>query len=137
MTSRGARLLLAIASFFSAAGGAMHALAFRKTAAVIAASNLPHFYAGSANALWLADSATLLILAIIFGLLAARPSTAVGQLVMWVALVPAATAVMMYAFLGNFFPEYILLAIAVLSFIGGSQLSKGNLTEEKPGRSRN
>jgi hypothetical protein len=137
MTSGSARVLLTIASFFSAAGGAMHALAFRKTATVIAASNLPHFYAGSANALWLADSATLLILAIIFGLLAARPSTAVGQLVMWVALVPAATAVMMYTFLGNFFPEYILLAIAALSFIGGSQLSKGSQAQKKTGGSRN
>jgi hypothetical protein len=123
MTSRSARLFLAIASFISAVGGAMHALAFRKTAIAVDASNLPRFYAASAKMLWLADSATLLILAIIFGLLAARPSTPNGRLVMWVALVPAATAALMYVFLGNFFAEYVLLAIAALSFIGGLRLS--------------
>jgi hypothetical protein len=126
MTSRSARLLLAVASLISAMGGAMHALAFRKTAIAVDASNLPHFYASSAKMLWLADSATLLILAILFGLLAARPSTPTGRLVMWVALVPAATAALMYTFLGNFFAEYILLAIAALSFTGGLRLSNSN-----------
>ncbi len=122
MTSRSARVLFAFASLLSAVGGALHGLAFRKAATAIAASNLPHFYAGSAQALWLADSATLFILAAIFGLIAARPSTAIGSIVMLVALVPAATAILLYTFLGNFFAGHVLLAIATLAFIGGLQL---------------
>jgi hypothetical protein len=118
MASRTARFLFAFASVLSAVGGAMHALAFRKAATAIAASNLPHFYVGSAKALWLADSATLIILAAIFGLIAARPSTTIKLVAMLVALIPAATAILLYTFLGNFFAGHILLAIAALSFVG-------------------
>src|SRR5262245_11390041 len=116
MDLRNPRLLLAMASLLSAAGGSIHAATFRKCQIVITASDLPRFYGGSSKGLWLADSATLLILAAIFGLVAARPSAATRQLVMLVALIPAATAVMLYTFLGGFFAGHLLLVIAALAF---------------------
>jgi len=102
------RFLLAISSLLSAAGGAVHAAAFRRALAAIAASDLPRFYAGSSKGLWLADSATLFILAAIFALIAVRPSIATRPLLILVSLIPAATAFMLYTFLGNFFAGHLL-----------------------------
>ena len=124
MVSRTPKFLLTFASLLSAAGGALHAAAFRKALTAIAASNLPRFYGGSSEGLWLADSATLFILAAIFGLIAARPAMATGPLVMLVALIPAATAVLLYVFLGNFFAGHLLMAIAALAFGAGMLLPK-------------
>lgn len=124
MAARTPRLLLAFASLLSATGGALHAAAFKKAQLVITASDLPRFYGGSSKGLWLADSATLLILAVIFGLVAARPSMATRPLVMLVALIPAATAVMLYTFLGGFFAGHLLLVIAALAFLGGLLLPR-------------
>ena len=118
------RFLLAISSLLSAAGGAMHAAAFRRALAAIAASDLPRFYAGSSKGLWLADSATLFILAAIFALIAVRPSIATRPLLILVSLIPAATAFMLYTFLGNFFAGHLLLAIAVLVFVASLQFPR-------------
>jgi len=128
MVTRTPRFLLALASLLSAVGGALHAAAFRKALTAIAASNLPRFYGGSSKGLWLADSATLFILAAVFGLIAARPSSATKQVVVLVALIPAATAVLLYTFLGNFFAGHLLLAIAALAFFGAMQLPGSAVT---------
>lgn len=97
----------------------MHAAAFRKAVVAIDASNLARFYGGSSKGLWLADSATLFILAAIFGLIAVRPFVATRPLVILVALIPAATAILIYTFLGSFIAAHILLAIAALAFVAG------------------
>jgi len=118
MGTRAPRLLLGTAALLSGLGGVIHAAAFRKALMALGASNLPAFYAGSSKGLWLADSATLLILAAIFGVVAVRPSAASRPVVLLVALIPAATAVLLYMFLGNFFAGHLLLAIAVLAIVG-------------------
>lgn len=121
MVTRTPRFLLGLSSIISALGGAMHAAAFRKAVTAIEGSNLARFYGGSSKGLWLADSTTLFILAVIFGLIAARPSAATGPLIMLVALIPAGTAIMIYTFLGGFIAGHILLVIAVLAFVAGTQ----------------
>jgi hypothetical protein len=121
MVTRTPRFLLAFSSLLSAVGGTIHAAAFRKAMAAIDASNLPHFYAASSKGLWLADSATLFILAAIFGMIAARPTTVARPAVVLVALIPAATAILLYTFLGNFLAGHLLLAIAALTFLAGLQ----------------
>src|SRR5215472_16386315 len=121
MVTRTPRILLALSSVISGLGSAMHALAFPKAMAAIDGSNMLHFYGGSSKALWLADSATLFILAVIFGLIAARPSVASRPLVMVVALIPAATAILIYTFLGGFIAGHILVAIAILALLAGTQ----------------
>jgi len=132
MVARNPRLLLALSSVISALGGAMHATAFRKALAAIDASNLPYFYGGSSKGLWLADSTTLVIVAVIFGLIAARPSVASRPLVILVALIPAATAILIYTFLGSFIAGHILLAIAVLALAAGSQFPGSVATGQRP-----
>lgn len=97
----------------------MHARAFSSTLTAIANSNLPAFYASSFKALWLIDSATLLTLGIVFALNAVRPLMASGIVVSLLALIPAATAGLIYYFVGPFVPAHLLMTGAALAFIAG------------------
>src|SRR5882762_2019128 len=107
MLERAPRFLLAFCSLLMAVGGVMHALAFQRTLPVIGVSHLSPFFANSFKLLWLGDSATMFVLAVIFGVIAVRPAVATRPMVLLVALIPAATAVLLYAFLGNFFAGHI------------------------------
>lgn len=119
MVARAPRFLLAFSSLLLVVGGAMHAAAFKRTLVAIAASNLPPFFGNSLKLLWLGDSTTMFILAAVFGLIAARPSVVKGPVVLLLALIPAATAVLIYTFLGGFLAGHLLLAIAALVFSAG------------------
>jgi len=119
MTTRAPRFLLAFSSLLMTIGGASHAAALNRTLAAVATSDLAPFYGGSLKLLWLADSATMFILAALFGLIAARPITATRPVVLLLALIPAATAVLVYLFLGNFFAGHILLVTAAAVFLAG------------------
>jgi hypothetical protein len=119
MITRASRFLLIFASVLLVAGAVIHAAAFHRASAALAASNLSPFFAGSFKLLWLADSTTMLILAAVFGVIAARPSAATRPVVMLVAMVYAAIAVLVYIFLGSFFAGHIMLTIAVAAFLAG------------------
>ena len=119
MATRAPRFLLAFSSLLMTIGGASHAAAFNRTLAAVATSDLAPFYGGSLKLLWLADSATMFILAALFGLIAARTTTVTRPVVLLLALIPAATAVLVYTFLGNFFAGHILLVTAVAVFFAG------------------
>jgi hypothetical protein len=119
MAKASSRLLLALSAAILAVGGLMHASAFDRTLSALAASNLDAFYANSLEALWLIDSATLLALAVVFGLVAARPDLASRPVIILLALVPAATAFFLYKFIGNFVPAHMLLASAIATVLGG------------------
>lgn len=97
----------------------MHARAFSGAAEVAASSDLPAFYANSLRALWLIDSATLLLLAVACGLISARPSLAAGALILLLALIPMATAALLYTYIGMFLPAHLLLASAVMMAVAG------------------
>ena len=97
----------------------MHALAFHRTQSVVSVSQLPPFFGNSFKLLWLGDSATMLVLAVIFAVIAARPAVATKPMVLLVALIPAATAILLYVFLGNFFAGHIQLATATAAFLSG------------------
>jgi hypothetical protein len=115
------RFLLAFSSLLLAVGGAIHAAAFNRPLTAIATSNLTPFLGASFKLLWLADSTTMFILAAVFGLIAAQPSVATRLVVTVLALIPAATAVLIYVFLGGFFAGHILLATAAAAFFAGLQ----------------
>lgn len=114
-----ARILLVASAAILALGGLMHARAYGKAAAAVAASNLPAFYGDSLKALWLIDSATLVTLAVVFALAAFRPMMAAGFLLVLLALIPAATALLLYRFIGNFLPAHMLLASAIMATAAG------------------
>ena len=97
----------------------MHARAFSGAAAVAASSNLPAFYANSLKALWLIDSATLVLLAVVCGFISARPRLAAGALILLLALIPLATAALLYTHIGMFLPAHMLVASAIMMAIAG------------------
>jgi hypothetical protein len=107
------RILLGVSSFILLAGGVIHAMAFRRFDPV--ANALPPFYANASRALWLIDSATQLVLAAAFAWLAARPEASTPVVVAFMALIPAATAVLIYAYVGNFAAGHLLAAAAATS----------------------
>jgi len=117
------RYLLAASAALLLFGGIVHALAFKKAVSAVAASNLPTFYANALQGLWLIDSATLVTLAIVFGAIAAWPHMASGAVVALLALVPAATAALLYNFIGPFVPAHLLLGAAALAFSAGLLLA--------------
>jgi hypothetical protein len=121
MVSRVPRLLLVLASFLLALGGAMHASAFPKAVKAVAASNLPPFFGKALKGLWLADSTTMFALALIFGLFAIKPWAASRAAVILTSLIPAGIAAMIYLFMGAFFAGHLLFLSAILALIAGTQ----------------
>ena len=117
-----ARILLTIASLFLALGGSMHLLAYPKAVAAVAASNLADYFGNALKALWLMDSAGMYTLAIACALIAARPAAASGLVVAVLGLIPAATAVLLYVFIGSFIGAHVLLVTALAMFAGGALL---------------
>jgi hypothetical protein len=127
MISRAPRFLLAFSSVLLVAGAAIHAAAFRHAAAAIAESNLRPFFGNSSKSLWLGDSATLAGVALLCGLIALRPSAATRPVVMLVAFIPAATAVLIYVFLGSFFAGHLLMISAAAILVAGLQFPASKL----------
>jgi hypothetical protein len=122
--------LLAFAALVLAIGAVMHASAFNKISSTVASSDLQSFAANSLKVLWLADSTTSLILAAVFGFIAARPLAATRWIIVFLSLIPAATAILIYAFIGNFVGGHIMLAAAVAAFIGGLQYPSSNSSSQ-------
>lgn len=120
MDSRIPRLLLAAAAAIFAFGGAMHAAAYTaKALPSISRSNLPPFLGAEIKVLWLADSTTLIALALVLGFIAVKPTSATKAVVMLLAVVPAATTALLYIFLGPFYAGHLLLAASAMVFVAG------------------
>lgn len=115
------RFLLAFSAIILLVGGVMHASVFGKTVAAVATSNLPPFYGNSLKGLWLIDAATLITLAIVFGLLAGRPALVDKSVIILLAIIPAATACFLSKYIGNFRPAHMLLTAAAAA-AGGALL---------------
>jgi hypothetical protein len=119
--ARTPRFLLAFSGVLLLAGAVIHAAAFTHAATAIAESNLRPFFGNSSKSLWLGDSTTLFGVALLCALIAARPSAATRPVVMLIAFIPAATAVLLYLFLGNFFAGHLLMVSAAAIFFAGAQ----------------
>lgn len=105
------RLLMAAAAAIFAFGGVVHSVAFsRKAASAIEGSKLGAFFVGEMKVLWLADSTTLIALALLFSAVAAKPNYVAKPLVFLLALIPAATTALLYFYLGPFYAAHLLLA---------------------------
>lgn len=126
MVNRLPRLLIGFAALLLAVGGLMHAAAFNKTLSALATASLPPFYTESFKVLWLSDSTTLISIAVVFGFIAARPSVATRWVVVLLALVPAAIAVLLYIFMGSFFPAHILAVASACAMWGGMNYPEAN-----------
>ncbi|HEY3052760.1 MAG TPA: hypothetical protein VGK04_05155 [Thermoanaerobaculia bacterium] len=82
----------------------------------------PELFREQREALWLGDSATLLIVAVFFAAIAARPSMATRPALILVALIPAATAILIYMFVGNFYAGHLLLGASAAALLASVRL---------------
>ncbi len=118
MKSSLARLFFILAALILAAGSVLHTSAFHKIVDALSVSDLAPFAGNSLKALWLGDSATCLLVAAFFACLAIKPSCSGRFAIITVALIPAATALMIYTFIGNFIGGHMLLAAAIAAVAG-------------------
>jgi hypothetical protein len=108
------RTLLGVAAFILIASALLHASAYGTVDAGVAASGLAPLLGNSYRALWIADSTTVFTVGIVAAMLAFRPALAAASLVVVLAVIPAATAVCIYHFLGAFPPGHLMVTAAVL-----------------------
>jgi hypothetical protein len=113
------RIFLAVSAILLAVGAHFHTSAFNKTATAVAESNLPAFLGNGLKVLWLQDSVITNVLAIIFAIVAVKPTTAPKWIIIVLALVPIVTAVLVYHFIGNFFGGHIFLTAGIAAILGG------------------
>ena len=118
MRTISARLLLALAALLSFACAAIHASAYGRASGAIAASTLAPFFGAAFRGLWLIDSAAQLVLGLALALIALKPRSASRLLIAILALIPAATAALLYDYMGNFPPAYVLAAATIMIFAG-------------------
>lgn len=112
------RLLFLLASIIFLFAAAAHARAFFGSAnQMINASTGKAFFASELKVLWLSDSTTLMGLAVVFGLLAARPGWAAKPLVLCLSWIPAGTTALLYFFLGPFYAAHMLLAATLMVIV--------------------
>jgi hypothetical protein len=117
------RLMLAMAAAILALGGVMHSIAFwAKALRVIKGSNLNAFFAREMEVLWLADSTTLISLAVLFGYMVARPRCATKPVILLLSIIPGATTVLLYRFIGLFYAAHMLLAATLMVIAAGLTL---------------
>jgi hypothetical protein len=117
MSRRLAGAFLVASSALLVLSAVMHTRAFGKAA--VAASSLAEFYGNALKALWLIDSATMLVLAVLFTVAAVKPAAVSGLGLIMLAVIPAATAALLYTFIGSFLPAHILLATALMIVTAG------------------
>ena len=115
-----ARVLLAVAALLLLVGGVLHAIAFSGALSVLSTDPMPKFYSGSFKALWLIDSATLVSLAALLVFVVVRPNAATRWVLVFLALIPTATAALIYAFVGPFFPAHMFVTAAIAVVVAGS-----------------
>jgi hypothetical protein len=120
MPTTASKLLFSGAAAIFGAGGVLHAAAyFSKTAAAIGSADLSPILRADLKALWLADSTTMMSMAIICAFLAVRPQSTAPLLTVLLALIPVCTAALVYAFLGPFYAAHLLMIGAALLAAAG------------------
>ena len=112
MNNSWSRFLLGSASAILVAGATMHAIAFRQVAIAVRHSNLPVFFGNSLKALWISDSGTLIFVAAILAFLALRQAASGCVIAVFCCVLLAATAAILYTFLGAFFAAHLLAAVS-------------------------
>jgi hypothetical protein len=114
MNSPLARTRLAAAALILIGSACLHASAYGQVTAAVAAFGLSPPPGNAYRALWLADSTTSIAVGVVAALLAFRPALARPMIVVVLAVIPAATAVCIYHFLGAFPPGHLMITAAAV-----------------------
>lgn len=120
------RILFAIAAVLLGFGAFVHTSAFGKVTATVAKSDLPEFFGKGLKVLWLQDSALQIIFAIVFAVLAVRPTAAPRWIVIMLALLLLSTVALVYSIIGNFIAGHLFLAAALAAIFGALLSSRAS-----------
>ena len=112
------RILLAFSAIVFAVGAWIHTSAFGRMSEAVAKSDLLPFFGNGFRTLWIMDSSVQIALALVFAVVAIRPNAATRPIVILIALVPLATSVVIYYFIGNFIGGHIFLAGGLAAILG-------------------
>ena len=112
------RILLAFSAIVFAFGAYIHTSAFGRMSEAVAKSDLLPFFGNGFRTLWLMDSTVQIALALVFAMVAIKPSAATRPIVILIALVPVSTAGFIYYFIGNFVGGHIFLAGGLAAILG-------------------
>jgi hypothetical protein len=115
-----ARWLLALSALVLAAGGSIHGFAYPKAAAVAEHSMLPPFYQTALKGLWLSDSLSSLLLALVLASIATKPQLAAKPLLLLLALTPLGMSVVLFLTMGRFFASYVMLIAAAAALLAAA-----------------
>jgi hypothetical protein len=120
MNSPVSRTLLVAAALILISSAGLHASAYGQVTAGVAMSGLSPVLGNAYRALWVADSTTAATVGIVAAMLAFRPALARPAVVLVLALIPAATAVCVYHFLGAFPPGHLMISAAALMAVAAA-----------------
>jgi hypothetical protein len=122
--------LLILSAAILAAGAGAHGFAYAKAAAVAEHSTLPPFFQAAFRGLWLSDSLSSLLLAIVLVSIAAKPKLAAKPLVVLLAVTPLGMAVVLFSTMGLFFASYLMLIAAALALLAAALRPTDALSEQ-------
>ena len=112
------RIFFAVSALILAFGAYVHTSAFVKVSAAVAKSDLPEFFGKGFKVLWLQDSVLQIIFAIVFAVLAIRPTAGPKWVVIMLALLLLGTVAFVYSIIGSFIAGHLFLAAAVAAIFG-------------------
>jgi len=112
------RILFVISALLLGFGAFVHTSAFGKVTSAVAKSDLPEFFGKGLKVLWLQDSALQIIFAIVFAVLAIKPTAAQRWIVIMLALLLLSTVALVYSIIGNFIAGHLFLAAALAAVFG-------------------
>jgi len=112
------RILFAISALLLGFGAFVHTSAFGKVTSAVAKSDLPEFFGKGLKVLWLQDSALQIIFAIVFAVLAIKPTAAPRWIVIMLALLLLSTVALVYSIIGNFIAGHLFLTAALAAVFG-------------------
>ena len=120
------RILFALSALILAFGAYVHTSAFGKVSAAVAKSDLPDFFGKGLKVLWLQDSVLQIIFAIVFAVLAVRPTAAPRWVVIMLALLLLGTVAFVYSIIGNFIAGHLFLTAAAAAILGALLSPRAN-----------
>ena len=112
------RILLGFSAIVFAFGAYIHTSAFGRMSEAVAKSDLLPFFGNGFRTLWLQDSAIQILFAIVFAVVAIKPTAATRFVVVIIGVLPITTALFIYHFIGNFIGGHIFLAGGLAAILG-------------------
>jgi len=106
--------LLGLSAALQVIGATIHALGLTKVQSKFDGSALSPFLIGASKALWLSESAYLMVIGALFAAVAAQPGLVSPVGIMVLSLGPLAAATLIYSYVGAFFAGHLMASAAAL-----------------------